>query len=180
MWLPHLTEACVFRTTTELTSSWAQAISKAIGLGDSNRIVELAIRAVFFALNLVFNGVMWGLFTRALTLATSTVRVSVINTSANFVITALLGAMIFKEVLPGLWWLGASLLVAGSVIIGRREEGQKAGDAGTAGAEPLVAHGDRPGGGRERFKDEPDEDDEGSDDESIEMAPVEEPDNPVK
>lgn len=44
---------------------------------------------------------MWGLFTRALTLASSTVRVSVINTSANFVITAVLGAVIFAESLPG-------------------------------------------------------------------------------
>lgn len=86
---------------------------------------------------------MWGLFTRALTLASSTVRVSVINTSANFVITALLGAAIFKEKLPGLldlladrrrqltpadpvqWWFGAALLVAGSVIIGQRDEGNE-------------------------------------------------------
>jgi hypothetical protein len=52
-------------------------------------------------MNLAFNGVMWGLFTKALTLATSTVRVSVINTSANFMVTALLGAVIFGEELPG-------------------------------------------------------------------------------
>jgi hypothetical protein len=44
---------------------------------------------------------MWGLFTKALTLATSTVRVSVINTSANFMVTALLGAVVFGEELPG-------------------------------------------------------------------------------
>lgn len=97
---------------------------------------------LFFALNLVFNGIMWGLFTKALTLATSTVRVSIINTSANFMITAILGAMIFSERLPGLWWLGASLLVAGSVIIGRREEAEKVGAAGTAGTEPLVGTGE--------------------------------------
>ena len=83
---------------------------------------------------------MWGLFTRALTLASSTVRVSVINTSANFMITAVLGALIFSESLPGLWWLGAALLVAGSVIIGRREEGVKTDtEATTAGNhEPLL------------------------------------------
>ena len=84
---------------------------------------------------------MWGLFTRALTLATSTVRVSIINTSANFVLTALLGTIIFSERLPGLWWLGASLLVVGSVIIGRRDEGAKEGDAGTAGAEGGLLSG---------------------------------------
>lgn len=49
-------------------------------------------------MNIAFNAVMWGLFTRALTLASSTVRVSVINTSANFMLSAVLGALIFSEV----------------------------------------------------------------------------------
>lgn len=97
---------------------------------------------------------MWGLFTRALTLATSTVRVSIINTSANFMITAFLGALIFSESLPGLWWLGAALLVSGSVIIGRREEGNKVGSTSTAGNEPLLTTGDGDVLSRERFRDE--------------------------
>lgn len=91
---------------------------------------------------------MWGLFTRALTLASSTVRVSVINTSANFMITAMLGLMIFGESLPGLWWVGAASLVAGSVIIGRREEGGKEEGESGVGADPLL---DRQGEG---FRDE--------------------------
>jgi hypothetical protein len=37
-------------------------------------------------------------------------------------ITAFLGFFIFTESLPPLWWVGAALLVAGNVIIGRREE----------------------------------------------------------
>lgn len=44
---------------------------------------------------------MWGLFTNALRLASSTVRVSVMNTSANFMMTAILGWVIFRESLPG-------------------------------------------------------------------------------
>jgi len=52
-------------------------------------------------MNLLFNAIMWGLLTRALTLASSTVRVSVINTSANFMLTAMLGFFIFRETLPG-------------------------------------------------------------------------------
>lgn len=46
-------------------------------------------------------------------------------------VTAVLGWMIFGEKLPPLWWLGASLLAAGNVVIGRREEGEKPG--GTVG-----------------------------------------------
>lgn len=64
---------------------------------------------------------MWALFTRALSLSPSAVKVNVINTAANFIITAFLGALIFGETLPLLWWIGAMLLIAGSVIIGTRE-----------------------------------------------------------
>lgn len=88
-------------TTTQLTTTWATALSHFIGLKDESKIFEFLVRGFFFLMNLAFNAVMWGLFTRALTLASSTVRVSVINTSANFVITALLGALIFREGLPG-------------------------------------------------------------------------------
>ena len=80
---------------------------------------------------------MWTLFTKALARGSSTTQVSIMNTSANFVITALLGLVIFAENLPPLWWLGAALLVAGNVIIGRKDNGDKGdgdgdGDDGTA------------------------------------------------
>jgi hypothetical protein len=71
---------------------------------------------------------MWTFFTKALARGTSTTQVSIINTSANFMITAVLGFIIFSESLPPLWWLGAALLVAGNVIIGRREETESAKD----------------------------------------------------
>lgn len=67
---------------------------------------------------------MWALFTKALARGTSTTQVSILNTSSNFMITAVLGFLIFSEKLPPLWFLGAALLVAGNVIIGRREEGE--------------------------------------------------------
>jgi drug/metabolite transporter (DMT)-like permease len=66
---------------------------------------------------------MWTLFTTALARGNSTTQVSIMNTSCNFVITALLGYAIFSEALPPLWWLGAAMLVAGNVIIGRKDEG---------------------------------------------------------
>jgi len=103
---------------------------------------------------------MWGLFTKALTLASSTVRVSVINTSANFMITAVLGAMIFSESLPGLWFLGAALLVAGSVIIGRREEVETGVSEVPAGSESLLGRDGR------------DEDSDGSDGPVLELDSV--------
>ncbi|KAK6429242.1 hypothetical protein LTR95_014610 [Oleoguttula sp. CCFEE 5521] len=154
-WLPYAiaSGACaalngVFAklTTTSLTSSWSSALSSLLGLGNHNTIIETVIRGGFFACNLIFNAVMWGLFTKALTLASSTVRVSVLNTSANFFVTATLGWGVFGEKLPALWWLGASLLVAGSVIIGRREEDK--GEAPDAREVTRV--------GEEGYTDEPD------------------------
>ncbi|KAF1994761.1 hypothetical protein P154DRAFT_363998 [Amniculicola lignicola CBS 123094] len=152
-------------TTTDLTTSWASAIAQALNLTPGNKIVEFGIRGLFFLLNLLFNAVMWGLFTRALTLASSTVQVSIINTSANFMITAVLGALVFSESLPALWWLGAALLVAGSVIIGRREEGGKAVKESTAGVEPLL---ERDGVEGQAFKD----DDEREEEEEHELDSV--------
>ena len=82
----------------------------------------LSWQQVFFSLNLAFNALMWALFTSALTRASSTTRVSIINTSANFMLTAFSGWMVFGEKLPGLWWVGAAGLVVGNVVIGRRDE----------------------------------------------------------
>ncbi|ETS82654.1 hypothetical protein PFICI_04530 [Pestalotiopsis fici W106-1] len=109
-------------TTNDLTSNISQALAKAFGLTAAENVIELIVRCGFFGLNLVFNGVMWTLFTKALARGSSTTQVSIMNTSTNFVITALLGLAIFSESLPPLWWLGAAMLVAGNVIIGRKEE----------------------------------------------------------
>ena len=53
-------------------------------------------------------------------------------------ITAVLGFIIFSESLPPLWWLGAAMLVAGNVIIGRREEKESAKD----GEQHVAVDGD--------------------------------------
>lgn len=138
-----------------------------MSLSPDNKVVEYVIRAAFFGLNLLFNLAMWTLFTAALTRATSTTRVSIVNVSANFFTTAFLGLLIFGERLPPMWWAGAGLLAAGNVVIGRREEGEKPG--GTTGLEQddgqqeeaLLGDNDREGdiidlheelGGRERTK----------------------------
>ncbi|KAL3955363.1 hypothetical protein ACCO45_010926 [Purpureocillium lilacinum] len=109
-------------TTTGLTSSIASSVASALGLSSAENVVEVVVRGIFFALNLTFNGVMWTLFTAALAKGTSTTQVSIINTSTNFVLTALLGLAIFSEALPPLWWAGAAMLVAGNVIVGRKDE----------------------------------------------------------
>ncbi|GAB7343314.1 hypothetical protein MBLNU457_1363t1 [Dothideomycetes sp. NU457] len=112
-------------TTTTLTSTLASSLAHLFGLNHST-FFELLVRGSCFGLNLLFDGIMWGLFTRALTLASSTVHVSVLNTSTNFLVAATAGYLVFGERLPGLWWVGAALLVAGCLLIGRREGGDEA------------------------------------------------------
>ncbi|KAF4435046.1 Transmembrane 42 [Fusarium acutatum] len=119
-------------TTTQLTTNLSDSIAKLIGLSSHEHIVEYLVRGIFFVLNLTFNGVMWTLFTQALARGTSTTQVSIMNTSTNFMITAVLGALIFSEALPPLWWAGAALLVAGNVIVGRKDESKDAGAAAAA------------------------------------------------
>ncbi|KAH8596076.1 hypothetical protein B0O99DRAFT_686125 [Bisporella sp. PMI_857] len=106
-------------TTTELTTSFATWVAKVVGLAAAEKGVEVVVRALFFGLNIVFNIIMWTLYTKALSRGSSTTSVAIMNTSSNFMITAILGFIIFSESLPPLWWLGAAMLVAGSVITGR-------------------------------------------------------------
>jgi hypothetical protein len=62
------------------------------------------------------------------------------NTSTNFLVTAFTGLLIFSEALPPMWWAGASLLVAGSVIAGRKDEGDESKDAAAGESyEPVPA-----------------------------------------
>ncbi|KAK5624935.1 hypothetical protein RRF57_000651 [Xylaria bambusicola] len=108
-------------TTDNLTAHIAQGISGALGLEGIDGFLEIIVRSAFFGLNILFNIIMWTLFTKALAKGNSTTQVSIMNTSTNFMISALLGLAIFAESLPPLWWAGATLLVAGNVILGRKE-----------------------------------------------------------
>lgn len=63
------------------------------------------------------------------------------NTSANFLVTAILGMLVFSENVGGLWWLGAAGMGMGCIIVGMRDEGNK----GEAKAEDRERDGDGDG-----------------------------------
>ena len=108
-------------TTADKTSSLAHVIISPPSTAAT--VLEVVLRGIFFALNLVCNGIMWALFTRALAAASSATRVSVLNTSTNFLVTAVLGWMWFSEKIGGLWWIGAACLVGGAAIVSRSRDG---------------------------------------------------------
>ncbi|RLL98647.1 hypothetical protein CFD26_106655 [Aspergillus turcosus] len=84
-------------TTDEQTTAFARSILHLFGAGDQNTFIELVVRGVCLGLNVLCNIIMWALFTRALTASPSTTKVSITNTSANFLVTALLGMVVFRE-----------------------------------------------------------------------------------
>ncbi|GKZ21262.1 hypothetical protein AbraIFM66951_011655 [Aspergillus brasiliensis] len=87
----------------------------------SHPIFMLLIRGLCFGLNILSNIIMWALFTRALTAGSSTTKVSITNTAANFLVTAMLGMGVFGERVGAWWWVGAALMGVGCVIVGRRD-----------------------------------------------------------
>ncbi|KAL4957801.1 hypothetical protein BDW69DRAFT_155781 [Aspergillus filifer] len=110
-------------TTDEQTISFANGLLSIFGAtADDHPFLLLVVRGICLGLNVLCNIIMWALFTRALTAAPSTTKVSITNTSANFLITALLGMAVFSERVAGLWWLGAAMLAAGGILVGMREE----------------------------------------------------------
>ncbi|EER24206.1 hypothetical protein CPC735_055760 [Coccidioides posadasii C735 delta SOWgp] len=113
----------VTRTTTQLTTDISQGISRFLSFSASMDIaVEYIVRAFFFALNVLSNITMWALFTRALTAASSSTQVTITNTTANFLVTAILGMVVFRERVAPLWWLGATIMATGCIIVGLRDE----------------------------------------------------------
>ncbi|KAG0245301.1 hypothetical protein B0O80DRAFT_502462 [Mortierella sp. GBAus27b] len=85
----------------------------------------VAVRAVCFGLIFICNAAMWTLFTKALNRSKSSATVTVINSAANFCLTAVLGYALFSEPLALQWWFGASLIVIGSVLVSSNETKEK-------------------------------------------------------
>merc|ERR1712093_904371 len=137
-------------------------------MGDTAEMENLSRKSQWIVLALAsgggaaFNGVFAKLTTTELTTSfatwiansialargTSTTQVSILNTSANFMFTAVMGWLIFSESLPPMWFLGAALLVVGNVIIGRREEGED-NDKSVVGGVGGDRREERDGGGVE-------------------------------
>eukprot|EP00105_Crassostrea_gigas_P034640 XP_019918788.1 PREDICTED: transmembrane protein 42-like isoform X1 [Crassostrea gigas] len=81
--------------------------------------ISIMVRVVFFAMIFICNGMMWTLFTKSLQFCSSTAEATVANTANNFLVSALVGVVLFNESLSLRWWMGASLIVLGLLLIHR-------------------------------------------------------------
>ncbi|KAI1312311.1 hypothetical protein EDD11_002965 [Mortierella claussenii] len=92
--------------------------------GETSPVV-VVVRAACFGLIFICNAAMWTLFTKALNRSQSSATVTVINSAANFCLTAVLGYALFSEPLALQWWFGASLIVLGSVLVSSNESSKQ-------------------------------------------------------
>ncbi|KAI8914339.1 hypothetical protein EDD86DRAFT_199107 [Gorgonomyces haynaldii] len=70
--------------------------------------------------------VMWISFTFALSRAPNSFAVQLLNTATNLVATGLFGQLLFEEKVALSWWIGACLMLIGSlIIISEQEEDKK-------------------------------------------------------
>ncbi|XP_076043900.1 transmembrane protein 42 [Oratosquilla oratoria] len=75
------------------------------------------IHATFLVLMISINCVMWTTFTKALNYSSTSIEATITNTAANFFFTAILGQVLFGEVVNSLWWLGTVLILCGLVLM---------------------------------------------------------------
>jgi drug/metabolite transporter (DMT)-like permease len=107
-------------TTSSTTTTLITSLARTLQLDVSHiHLLEYALRVAIFLATFALSSTMWALYTRALAAAPSAVHANVVNTSANFVVAALVGWAVFGEKLGGMWWVGAACLIAGTVVIGR-------------------------------------------------------------
>lgn len=75
------------------------------------------VRLLFFALMVGVNCLMWTTFTKALRFSTTSLEATITNTAANFFFTAILGQVLFGEVVTSLWWMGTVLIICGLFLM---------------------------------------------------------------
>ena len=78
---------------------------------------RLAIRVLFFSLTVISNTVMWTLYSKSLSLSTSSLQPTLLNSSSNFCFTAMCGWLVFNEHLSMMWWCGAGFIATGITLI---------------------------------------------------------------
>ncbi|KAJ8659761.1 hypothetical protein O0I10_004354 [Lichtheimia ornata] len=98
-----------------------QGLLDALPLTIDTNVSLLILRGVCFGLIFVCNSLMWTLFTKALNAAPSSVQTTTVNGAVNFSVSALLGYLIFDEPLALGWWIGASMILSGTILLSRSD-----------------------------------------------------------
>lgn len=75
------------------------------------------LRILFFILMLICNANVWTLYVKALQSASSSLVATVTSTATNYILSAIIGILIFKEVTSLLWWTGIGFIISGLLLV---------------------------------------------------------------
>ena len=78
-----------------------------------------ALRVTLFAANGVCTGQMWRYYLKALALGPTAVA-QMLNTGANFAVSAIVGVVAFGESVNAVWFVGAALTTLGLALIAKQ------------------------------------------------------------
>ncbi|OQR91071.1 hypothetical protein THRCLA_09114 [Thraustotheca clavata] len=81
-------------------------------VGEHCGYVLAGVRIGFFVAMLLSNALMLNFFVQGLH-ETDSLTATITSSAANFVVTAILGLLVFGEHLPLQWWLGATVILVG-------------------------------------------------------------------
>jgi len=85
---------------------------------NNNNSDQKLIQIGFICLSFVLNSLMWTVYTKSLSLSTSTLYASALNKFSNFICSALFGYILFEEKINFiLWFFGLILLFMGILIL---------------------------------------------------------------
>jgi uncharacterized membrane protein len=89
-----------------------------IAFNNNNNSDQKLIQIGFICLSFVLNSLMWTVYTKSLSLSTSTLYASALNKFSNFICSALFGYILFEEKINFiLWFFGLILLFMGILIL---------------------------------------------------------------
>ncbi|XP_019870679.1 transmembrane protein 42 [Aethina tumida] len=84
----------------------------------------LALKILFFGLMLLCNAGVWTLFVKALHQNNSSLVATVLSTASNFVLSGVVGFVIFDETTSISWWIGLYIIIVGLLLVLRGDASQ--------------------------------------------------------
>ncbi|XP_077431715.1 transmembrane protein 42-like [Vanacampus margaritifer] len=79
--------------------------------------LHMPLRALCVGLMFLCNAVMWTFFSKALRYSSSSARATATTTAGNFILSAILGKLIFGESQAVLYWVGITLTLCGLLLL---------------------------------------------------------------
>eukprot|EP01086_Lenisia_limosa_P007395 TRINITY_DN2709_c0_g1_i1.p1 TRINITY_DN2709_c0_g1~~TRINITY_DN2709_c0_g1_i1.p1 ORF type:complete len:148 (+),score=11.03 TRINITY_DN2709_c0_g1_i1:157-600(+) len=86
---------------------------------------SLILRVIFGGCVVLSNVFMWLAFSQALAMGSSSTECTAINMTANFLTSAVVGVVLFGEMLSPLWFLGSAFVLLGLLHLSGGKDGKE-------------------------------------------------------